>query len=338
MNEKTKPVILSGMQSTGNLTIGHLAGALTNWVKMQDEFECYYMIADLHALTVRNEPKQLRESILNAAAMYLAAGINPEKSTLFIQSHVPAHSQLTWVLNCFTGMGECSRMTQFKDKSDKNPENINVGLFSYPVLMAADILLYQADRVPVGEDQKQHLELTRNLAQRFNHHYSETFKIPEPYIPKVGARIMSLQEPTRKMSKSDENLKATIFLSDTNDEIKNKIKRAVTDSDNSVKYSDDKPGVSNLITLYHISSGKSFGEIENEFEGKGYGDFKSTVAEAVAEYVKPIREEYLKIRNDKKYIGEVLSAGAERANRTAFKTLRKVYKKSGLLSLNDLNK
>lgn len=270
--------------------------------------------------------------------MYLAAGINPEKSTLFIQSHVPAHSQLTWVLNCFTGMGECSRMTQFKDKSDKNPENINVGLFSYPVLMAADILLYQADRVPVGEDQKQHLELTRNLAQRFNHHYSDTFKIPEPYIPKIGARIMSLQEPTRKMSKSDENLKATIFLTDTDDEIKNKIKRAVTDSDNSVKYSDDKPGVSNLITLYHISSGKSFGDIENEFDGKGYGDFKSTVADAVAEYIKPIREEYLKIRNDKKYIGEVLSAGAERANRTAFKTLRKVYKKSGLLSLNDLNK
>jgi tryptophanyl-tRNA synthetase len=338
MNEVQKPVILSGMQSTGNLTIGHLTGALSNWVKMQEEFECYYMIADLHALTVRNEPKKLRESILNAAAMYIAAGIDPDKSALFIQSHVPAHSQLTWVLNCYTGMGECSRMTQFKDKSEKNPENINVGLFSYPVLMASDILLYQADRVPVGDDQKQHLELTRNLAQRFNHYYSDTFKIPEPYIPKVGARIMSLQEPTKKMSKSDENHKSTIFLTDDDNEIKNKIKRAVTDSDNSVKFSDKKPGVSNLITLYHIATGKSISDIEQEFDGKGYGDFKMTVADAVADYIKPIREKYLQIRSDKKYLAEVLTKGAEKANQKAFKTLRKVYKKIGLISINDLNK
>lgn len=338
MEQDKRPVILSGMQSTGTLTIGHLTGALTNWVKMQDEFECYYMIADLHALTVKNEPKTLRQSILNAAAMYLAAGIDPEKSTLFIQSHVPAHSQLAWALNCYTGMGECSRMTQFKDKSEKNPENINVGLFSYPVLMAADILLYQADRVPVGEDQKQHLELTRNLAQRFNHHYSETFKVPEPYIPKVGARIMSLQEPTRKMSKSDENIKATLFLTDSDDEIKNKIKRAVTDSENSVKFDEKRQGISNLITLYHISTGMSIADIEKEFEGQGYGTFKSAVGDAVAEYIRPIREKYESIRNDKKYLAEVLNKGAEQANRTAFKTLRKVYKKMGLLSLNDLSK
>lgn len=338
MNEEKKPVILSGMQSTGVLTIGHLTGALNNWVKMQNEFECYLMIADLHALTVRNEPKKLRKSTMDAAAMYLAAGIDPGKSTLFIQSHVPAHSQLAWVLNCYTGMGECSRMTQFKDKSDKNPENINVGLFSYPVLMASDILLYQADRVPVGEDQKQHLELTRNLAQRFNHNYSETFKVPEPYIPKIGARIMSLQEPTKKMSKSDENFKATIFLTDSDSEIKNKIKRAVTDSGSEVKYADDKPGVKNLMTLFNVATGASFDDIEKEFAGKGYGDFKSAVADEVADYIKPIRNRYEEISKDKKYLSQVLADGAEAANRTAFKTLRKVYKKIGLVGLNDLKK
>ena len=339
MNNKTeKPVILSGMQSTGTLTIGHLAGALNNWVNLQEEFECYYMIADLHALTVKNEPKDLRKSILDAAAMYLAAGIDPEKSTLFIQSHVPAHSQLAWVLNCYTGMGECSRMTQFKDKSDKDPQNINVGLFAYPVLMASDILLYQADRVPVGEDQKQHLELSRNLAQRFNHNYSPTFKVPEPYIPKYGARIMSLQEPNKKMLKSDPNLKSTIFLTDTDEEIKNKMKRAVTDSGTEIKYSDEKPGISNLLTLYQLSTGLSIKEIENKFAGSKYGEFKQAAGEVVAEYIRPIRERYQEIRNDKKYLAEILEKGAENAGRTAFKTLRKVYKKIGLLSLNDLKK
>jgi len=276
---ESKKVILSGVTPSGILTIGHLTGALTNWVKLQYEYDCYYMIADLHAITTKQNPADLRKRTLDTEAMFKASGIDPENSTLFIQSHVPEHSQLTWVLNTFTGMGECSRMTQFKDKSKQHSENINVGLFTYPVLMAADILLYQADLVPVGEDQKQHLELTRNLAQRFNHNYSDTYKIPEPYIPEIGARIMSLQEPEKKMSKSDPIQGSTIFLTDTDEQIINKIKRSVTDSGSEVKFDEDsKPGISNLMTLYHIATNASLEEIENEFTGKGYGEFKQKSA------------------------------------------------------------
>ena len=331
LNEK--PIILSGIQPSGDLHIGHLTGAIKNWVDLQDKYRCYYTIVDLHAITVQQNPAELRKRSLDLAAMFIACGIDPEKCILFIQSHVTEHAQLAWVLNCFTGMGECSRMTQFKDKSQKYSENINVGLFAYPVLMAADILLYQADLVPVGEDQKQHLELTRNLAQRFNFNYSDTFKVPEPYIPPVGARIMSLQDPTMKMSKSDENEKGSIFLTDTDEHIKNKIKRAVTDSGSEVKYSPDKPGINNLMSLYQVATGKNFKQIETEFIGKGYGDFKSAVADAVADYIRPIREKYFTLRKDETLLKQILASGAEQARRQAFKTLRKVYKKLGFVQL-----
>ncbi|MGI6370504.1 MAG: tryptophan--tRNA ligase [Ignavibacteria bacterium] len=328
-----RKTILSGIQPSGKLTIGHLSGALDNWVKLQDEYNCFYMIADLHAITVRQVPALLRSQTLETVAIYLACGIDPKKSTLFVQSHVAEHSQLAWVLNCFTGMGECSKMTQFKDKSKTHKENINVGLFSYPTLMAADILLYQADLVPVGEDQKQHLELSRNLAQRFNHYYSNTFKIPEPYIPKIGARIMSLQEPTKKMSKSDENERNIIFIDDTREQIINKVKRSVTDSGSEIKMAADKPGISNLMTLYNIATGKNFTEIESEFSGKGYGDFKLAVGEAVADYIQPIREKFIEYRNDKKMLNDILKEGASNAHFVASRTLSKVYKKIGLYSL-----
>ncbi len=329
--QEKKKTILSGIQPSGDLHIGHLTGAINNWVALQDEYECFYTIVDLHAITVRQTPAVLRRRSLEVAAMYIACGIDPEKCNLFIQSHVTEHAQLAWVLNCFTGMGELARMTQFKDKSKQHADNVNVGLYVYPVLMAADVLLYQADLVPVGEDQKQHLELSRNLAQRFNHYYSETFVVPEPYITKVGARIMNLQEPTKKMSKSDENEKATIFLADSNDEIRNKIKRAVTDSGSEVIITDDKPGVKNLAMLYQVATGKSFEAIEAEFAGKGYGDFKSTVADAVAEFINPIRTRYEEISKDKQYLESVLKKGAENARRRAFSTLRKVYKKLGFV-------
>ncbi len=330
-SEQKKPIILSGITPSGMLTLGHLCGAISNWVKLQNSYDCYFMIADMHAITVRQQPAELRKRTLETAAIYIASGIDINMSKLFIQSHVPEHAQLTWVLNTYTGFGECSRMTQFKDKSQVHAENINVGLFDYPVLMAADILLYQADLVPVGEDQKQHLELTRNLAQRFNHLYSDTFKVPEPYIAKVGARVMSLQEPTKKMSKSDANQNSTIFLSDSDDVIKNKIKRAVTDSGSEVKFSDDKPGVSNLMELYHIATNKSISDIELEFEGKGYAEFKPAVADAVAEYVKPIRTEFEKLMKDKEHLTKILQQGADSARGAAFKTLRKVYKKIGFV-------
>lgn len=330
---QNKKTILSGIQPTGVLHLGNLIGAVKNWVKLQDEYNCFYSVVDLHAITIRQKPADLRKNTLEMAAMLLACGIDPEKSTLFIQSHVPAHSQLAWVLNCFAGHGELGRMTQFKDKSAKNADNINAGLFTYPVLQAADILLYQPDFVPVGEDQKQHLELTRNLAERFNHHYSPTFTVPEPYITKVGAKVQNLQDPTKKMSKSDDNEKSCIFLTDEDKIVKNKIKRAVTDSGEGITYSDDKPGIKNLMTLYHVATEKSFEEIEKEFSNAGYGDFKVAVAEAMADYLRPIRERYTEIKNDKKRLQEVLAAGAENANRTAFKTLRKVYKKLGFVSL-----
>lgn len=332
-NEKVKKTILSGIQPSGRLTIGHLTGALDSWVKLQDKYNCYYMIADLHAITVRQNPAALRSQTLETAAIYLASGIDPDESTLFVQSHLSEHSQLAWILNCFTGMGECSKMTQFKDKSKSHSENINVGLFAYPVLQAADILLYQADLVPVGEDQKQHLELSRNLAQRFNFNYSDTFNIPEPYIPKIGARIMSLQDPVHKMSKSDVNEKNIVFIDDTYEQILNKIKRSVTDSDSLVKYdTKNKPGVSNLMTLYNISTGKTFAEIEKEFVGLGYGDFKLAVGQAVAKYLQPIRERYLEYKNNKELLNKILFEGAEKARYVASKTLRKVYKKVGFYS------
>lgn len=325
--------ILSGVTPSGLLTIGHITGALANWAKLQNEYDSFFMVADLHAITLRQVPADLRKRTLDTLAFFLAAGVDPEKSTVFIQSHIPAHSELAWVLSTFTGMGECQRMTQFKDKSTKNPENINVGLFSYPILMACDILLYQANLVPVGEDQKQHLELTRNLSQRFNHHYSDTFATPEPFIPKVGGRVMSLQEPTQKMSKSDPNQNATIFLNDDDETIKRKIKRAITDSGSEIKYSEDNPGISNLIELYSIAKNRSNDEIEKEFEGCGYADFKEACGKAVAEYILPIRENFNEIRNDKKRLNEIIQLGREKAGKTAFKTLRKVYKKVGFYQL-----
>lgn len=329
---KIKPVILSGIQPSGILTIGHLAGALRNWVALQDQFKCYYMIANMHAITVRQKAADLRQRTMETAALFLAAGVDPERSVLFIQSQVPEHGQLAWVLNTFTGFGELSRMTQFKDKSERYADNINSGLFTYPVLMAADILLYQADAVPVGDDQKQHLELTRNLAQRFNHYYSDTFKVPEPYIPKIGARIMSLQDPTNKMSKSDENQNACIFLNESNEVIINKIKRAVTDSEAEIRFdADKKPGVANLMTLYHLATNMSFEDIEKYFEGKGYGDFKLEVGKAVADWISPLRERYNEIIKDKKRLENILAHGAEEAHKIAMKTLDKVYKKVGFV-------
>ncbi|ROL59891.1 tryptophan--tRNA ligase [Bacteroidetes/Chlorobi group bacterium MS-B_bin-24] len=331
--EQKRKVILSGMQPTGGLHIGHLTGALRNWVEFQSEFECYYTIVDLHAITVRQEPAKLRQWTLDLAATFIAAGINPEQAHIFVQSHVPEHTQLAWVLNCFTGMGECSRMTQFKDKSQKYPENVNVGLFAYPVLMAADILLYQADLIPVGADQKQHLELTRNLAERFNNLYSPTFKVPEPYIPKIGAKIMNLQNPTKKMSKTDEAQLGVLYLTDTPEQIKNKINRAVTDSGSEIKFSDTKPGISNLITLYHIATGKSIEQIEQEFAGRGYGEFKKAVGEALVEFLEPFRNRYKELRAEEGYLFDVLRKGAEQARVVAQKTLRKVYKKIGFVML-----
>lgn len=327
-----RKVILSGMQPTGGLHIGHLTGALRNWVQLQKEFECFYTIVDLHAITIRINPEDLRRWTLDLAATFIAVGLDPKKSHIFIQSHIAEHTQLAWVLNCIASMGECSRMTQFKDKSQKYPENVNVGLFAYPILMAADILLYQADLVPVGQDQKQHLELTRDLAQRFNNLYSPTFKIPEPYIPKFGAKIMNLQEPTRKMSKSDENIQGVIFLTDTEAQITNKIKRAVTDSGSEIIYNPElKPGISNLITLYHIATNQEISNIEKDFEGLNYGQFKAKVAESLVEFLKPFQQKYNEIRKDEEYLKKVLSDGAQFARSVAGKTLSEVHQKVGFI-------
>ena len=331
--ETQAKTILSGVTSSGQFTFGHYAGAIKNWIELQDSYNCYYMIADLHAITnSRPEPADLRRRTLEIAASYIACGIDPEKCVLFVQSHVPAHAELAWVLNCIAGIGECSRMTQFKDKS-KNNENVSVGLFTYPMLMASDILLYQADLVPVGEDQKQHLELTRNLAERFNHSYSDTFVVPEPFIPPLGARIMSLQEPTKKMSKSDANEKNILYIADAPEVIKNKIKRAVTDSGTVIKYDVNSPGIANLMSIYHVATGKSFAEIEKDFEGCGYGDFKIAVGDNLAEFLAPIRDKYLSTISDKKLLSDILKRGAEAARYKANKTLRKVYKKVGFVEL-----
>ena len=332
-NER-KRVILSGIQPTGTFTLGNYIGAVRNWAKLQDQFDCLYMVADLHALTVRQEPAALRRHTREAAAMLLAAGIDPAQSILFVQSHVPAHTQLNWILCCNAQFGELSRMTQFKDKSAKHPDNVNGGLFTYPALMAADILIYNADLVPVGQDQTQHLELARNVAQRFNNAYSPTFNLPEGYVTKEGAKIMSLADPTRKMSKSDTNANAFILLTDDRDAIARKFKRAVTDSEGVVRYDPEtKPGVSNLMAIYHIFTGKSMEEIQKEFEGQGYGTFKEAVGTVVADGLAPIQGEYSRILADKDYVDGVLKEGAAAASRLADRTIQKVYRKVGLLQL-----
>ncbi|MCL2629035.1 MAG: tryptophan--tRNA ligase [Oscillospiraceae bacterium] len=327
-----KKVILSGIQPSGSPTLGSYLGALKNWALMAEEYECFYSIVDMHAITARQDPAELRKTPFLQLALLIACGIDPEKSTIFIQSHVPAHAQLSWVLNCYTMYGELSRMTQFKDKSSKNADNINAGLFTYPALQAADILLYQADYVPVGADQKQHIELTRDIAVRFNGIYGDVFKLPEPYIPKVGARIMDLQNPTNKMSKSEIADGGCVLIMDTPEDIKRSFKRAVTDSETSVRYDiENKPGVSNLISIYSVCTGKTFDDIEREFDGKGYGDLKANVGEAVVELLRPIRERATTLLADKAYLETVFKNGAEKASYTANKTLRKVYKKIGFV-------
>ncbi|MBR6313342.1 MAG: tryptophan--tRNA ligase [Clostridia bacterium] len=326
-----KKRILSCIQPSGIPTLGNYLGALKNWKTLADEFDGAFAVADLHAITVRQEPAQFRKQINDVLALLLAIGLDPDQSILFIQSQVPAHSQLAWILNCYTQFGEMSRMTQFKDKSQSHADNVNVGLFAYPVLMAADILLYQADLVPVGADQKQHLEIARDIAQRFNTLYSPTFTVPEPYIGKQGARVMSLQDPLKKMSKSDPNPKSYISVFDAPDVISKKIKSAVTDSEGSVRFADGKEGINNLMAIYACCTGLTNEQIEADFAGKGYGDFKAAVAEAVIEELRPIRERYERYSNDKAYLKEVAAQGAERASRVANRTLQKVMKKIGFV-------
>ena len=333
METQQKKVMLSGIQPSGDLHLGNYLGAIKNWVERTDEFDNYYFMADMHTITVRQNPADLRRRTLTQLAQYIACGLDPERNTLFIQSHVPAHAELGWVLNCYTMFGELSRMTQFKDKSAKHADNINGGLFTYPALMAADILLYQPDFVPVGNDQKQHVELTRDVAQRFNNIYGDVFKIPEPYIPKAGARVMSLNDPSSKMSKSMPE--GCVFLMEKPEDIQRKFKRAITDSDTEKCVRCDpehKPGVSNLMSIYSAVTGKSFEEIEAEFDGQGYGVFKPAVGEAVIECLRPIREETERILKDKAYLEGVYKAGAEKASYVAGKTLRKVYKKVGFVA------
>ena len=330
--ENEKKVLLSGIQPSGDLHLGNYLGAIKNWAELSDQFDCYWFMADLHTITVRQEPAELRRRTLTQIATYIACGLDPEKNTLFVQSHVHQHAELGWVLACHTMFGELSRMTQFKDKSAKHADNINAGLFTYPCLMAADILLYQPDFVPVGEDQKQHVEICRDVANRFNHVYGDVFKVPEPYIPKAGARVMSLNQPETKMSKSIPE--GCVFLLEKPEDIMRKFKRAVTDSDTErcVRYDrENKPGVSNLMSIYSAVTGKSYEEIEAEFEGKGYGAFKPVVGETVVELLRPIREETQRLLADKAYLESVYRAGAEKAAYVAEKTLRKVYKKVGFI-------
>ncbi len=324
-----KKTLFSGMQATGNLTLGNYLGALKNWVTLDEEYQCFYSVVDLHSITVRQDPAELRKRARSLLILYIAAGLDPVRNCIYYQSHVSAHAELSWILNCFTYMGELSRMTQFKDKSAKHTDNINAGLFTYPVLMAADILLYQSDVVPVGVDQKQHLEIARDIAERFNNLYGEVFTIPEPYIGKVGAKIMSLQDPSKKMSKSDENVNASIYLMDDTDTIIRKFKRAVTDSDNEIIYSEDKPGIKNLIDIYSSAVDKPVEEVVKEFEGKGYGDFKLAVGEAVVSALKPIQDRVAELTKDKAYIDGIIKDNAEKAAYYANKTLRKVQKKVG---------
>lgn len=324
-----KKVLFSGMQATGNLTLGNYLGALKNWVKLSDEYECFYSVVDMHSITVRQDPAVLRKRARALLTLYIAAGLDPKKNCIYYQSHVSGHAELAWILNCFTYMGELNRMTQFKDKAAKHADNINAGLFTYPVLMAADILLYQADVVPVGIDQMQHLELTRDIAERFNNIYGDVFTIPEAYVGKVGAKIMSLQDPAKKMSKSDENPNASIYLMDDPDTIIRKCKRAVTDSEAQILYRDEQPGVKNLIDIYSACTGKNPEEVVREFDGKGYGEFKMAVGEAVVSVLKPLQEEVARLERDKAYIDGIIKENAEKAGYYANKTLRKVQKKVG---------
>lgn len=328
-----KKTIFSGVQPSGELTLGSYLGALKNWVELSDEYNCYYCIVDMHAITARQEPALLRRRAIEQLAQYIACGLDPEKNTIFIQSHVSAHAELAWILNCYTMFGELSRMTQFKDKSAKNADNINAGLFTYPALMAADILLYQTDLVPVGDDQRQHVELTRDIAARFNGVYGDTFKMPEAFIPKVGARIMSLSSPENKMSKSDKDTGGTIYIMEKPEDIMRSFKRAVTDSGSEIRYDiANKPGVSNLMQIYSAATGKTFSEIEKEFDGEGYGKFKIAVGESVADMLRPIREEAERLIKDKAYLEGIYKEGAARASYIAQKTLRKAQKKVGFVA------
>lgn len=327
--ENEKKRVFSAIQPSGMLTLGNYLGALKNWKAMTEEFDCIYAVADLHAITVRQEPAAFRKQIYNTCALLLAIGIDPEKSIVFMQSQVAAHSQLSWLLSCYTQFGELSRMTQFKDKSAKHADNINLGLFAYPTLMAADILLYHPDYVPVGADQKQHLEITRDIAVRFNHLYGDVFTVPEPYIPKVGARVMSLQDPTAKMSKSDENVNAWVAILDKPEDIMRKFKRAVTDSENKICVGEGRDGMNNLIGIYSAVTGKTAEQIENEFASKGYGEFKMAVGEAVCEELRPIRERFETYIADKKQLEDIYRNGAERADEIARRTVSKVMRKIG---------
>ena len=329
-NAARKKVMLSGIQPSGDLTLGSYLGAIKNWAERDEEFDNYYFMADMHSITVRQDPAALRRRTLEQLAQYIACGLDPEKNTLFIQSHVPQHAELGWVLNCYTMFGELSRMTQFKDKSAKNSENINGGLFTYPALMAADILLYQPDYVPVGEDQKQHVELCRNIVQRFNGIYGDVFKMPEPYIPKVGARVMSLQNPAQKMSKSDPNPNGFVSIIDTPDVIRKKLRKAVTDCDGIVKYDlANKAGVSNLLAIYTSFTGKTMQEAEEHFAGQNYGALKNETADAVIEGLAPIQTEYARLMGNKDYLHEIMHDGALRAGEAAARTVKKVYAAMG---------
>lgn len=324
-----KKVLFSGMQATGDLTLGNYLGALKNWVDLSSEYECFYSVVDMHSITIRQDPAELRKRARSLLILYIAAGLDPKVNCLYYQSHVSGHAELSWILGCFTYMGELNRMTQFKDKAAKHGDNINAGLFTYPVLMAADILLYQADAVPVGVDQMQHLELTRDIAERFNKLYGEVFTIPEPYIGKVGAKIMSLQDPSKKMSKSDENPNASIYLMDDPDTVLRKCKRAVTDSEATILYRDEQPGVKNLIDIYSSCTGSSPDDVVREFDGKGYGEFKMAVGEAVNSVLKPLQEEAARLEKDKPYVDSIIRENAQKAGYYAAKTLRKVQKKVG---------
>ena len=322
-------ILFSGMQATGNLTLGNYLGALKNWVNLADEYTTFFSVVDMHSITVRQDPAELRRRARALLTLYIAAGLDPEKNCIYYQSHVSGHAELAWILNCFTYMGELNRMTQFKDKAAKHADNINAGLFTYPVLMAADILLYQADVVPVGKDQLQHLEITRDIAQRFNAIYDDVLCFPEPYMGKAGAKIMSLQDPAKKMSKSDENPNASIYLMDDKDTILRKFKRAVTDSEAQVRYREEQPGIRNLIDIYGVCTKKTPEEVEREFDGKGYGEFKMAVGEAVAAELAPLQTRVAELSKDKAYIDSVIKNNAEKAEYYANKTLRKVQKKIG---------
>ncbi len=326
-----KKLIFSGIQPTGTFTLGNYIGAVRNWGPLQDQYNCIYCVVDMHAITVKQDPVKLRQNTMNAYALLMACGIDTEKSILFIQSHVRTHAELSWILSCNTQFGELSRMTQFKDKSQRHADDVNAGLFTYPVLMAADILAYNADLVPVGVDQKQHLELARNIAQRFNQRYGEFFTVPEPYIPEVGAKVMSLQDPTKKMSKSDDNPNACILILDDKDTIIRKFKRAVTDSESEICYREGKDGINNLISIYSTVTGKDFDSITSEFAGKGYGDFKLAVGEAVADHLEPIRSEFARISKDKAFLKQCYTDGAEKALRYSSRIVSKVYRKVGFV-------